>query len=62
MVAHAGARLQGRLKVANINACTVDNFDLVLSSMIDHIFPVHAYREQKHYMRYNLKKTTSVYR
>ena len=49
-----------RLKVADINARTNAEFENVLSSMTEHIFPVHAYREQKRYMRYNLKKPTDV--
>ena len=42
-----------RLKVADINARTNAEFENVLISMTEHIFPVHAYREQKRYMRYN---------
>ena len=43
-----------RLKVANINACAVVNFELVLNGMTEHISPVQCY------MRYNLKKPTDI--
>jgi len=35
---------------------TVENFDMVMSKLSAHIFLVHTYREQKHYMCRFLKK------
>ena len=49
-----------RFKKANIHARTANEFDTVQSSITEHIFLVHAYREQKRYMRYNLQKPTDV--
>ena len=46
--------------MANIKACTVDNFEHVLNGMNEHIFLVHAYRDQKHYIHYSFKEPIDV--
>ena len=45
-----------RLKSLETGPRTVANFNIVLEGLTAHIFPVHAYREQKRYLRRFLKK------
>ena len=45
-----------RHKTVETGNRTVENFDAVMTKLSAHIFPVHAYREQKRYMRRFLKK------
>lgn len=45
-----------RLKTVEYGARTAANFQSVLEALTAHIFPVHAYREQRRYLRRFLKK------
>ena len=45
-----------RLKTLEVGTRTVDHFDEVMARLTEHIFPVHAYREQKRFLRRFLKK------
>ena len=45
-----------RLKTLEVGTRTVDHFNEVMAQLTAHIFPVHAYREQKRFLRRFLKK------
>ena len=45
-----------RLKTLEVGTRTVDHFNEVMARLTEHIFPVHAYREQKRFLRRFLKK------
>ena len=45
-----------RLKTVEVGTRTADHFNEVMARLTEHIFPVHAYREQKRFLRRFLKK------
>ena len=45
-----------QLKALEQGNRTVEHFNMVTAQLTAHIFPAHAYREQKRYMRSFLKK------
>ena len=47
-------------KTKDITPHKVVNFDTALKAMTKHIFPTHAYREQKRYLCGYLKKPTDM--